>query len=116
MTEKTTMNLKEQAKAYVPPQTKNIADLERVDIEQVELQDGSGQNRDGEKFTYKYIEVNEEEYRVPGVVIKQIKTLVEDDPNVKAVKVLRSGEGKSTQYIVRVVDTAPTMTEEKVMQ
>jgi hypothetical protein len=53
---------------------------------------------------------------VPGVVIKQIKTLVEDDPNVKAVKVLRSGEGKSTQYIVRVVDTAPTMTEEKVMQ
>lgn len=103
MTEKKTkMSLKEQAKDYVPnAKTQNIADLERVDIENVELLNGSGTNKEtNEPFTYKYIIVNEIEYRVPLPVIGQIKTHLEANSSLKYVKVVKSGTGLATQYTV----------------
>jgi len=46
--------LKETANEYVAPQTKNIADLEKVPVE-IELLDGEGKDNNGEVFKYIYL-------------------------------------------------------------
>ena len=47
------------------------------------------------------VEVNGEEYRVPGVVIAQVKDILEENKNMKSFKVKRTGEGKTgTRYTV----------------
>jgi hypothetical protein len=62
--------LKDEAMAYESKLTKNIADL------------------DGEK------------YRVPNSVLKQLKVLLEDNPDLKKFKVKKSGVGLNTDYTV----------------
>lgn len=89
--------LKDEAKGYVPKQTKNIADLPQVDVN-TELYDGVGTDDAGTEFKYKYMDVNGEEYRVPNMVIGQIKDLIEMSPNLKLVRVKRTGEGLKTRY------------------
>jgi len=91
--------LKEEAQAYVPKQTKNIAELPRVSVE-LELNDGDGLDNDGHPFKYKFVEVDGEAYRVPGSVLGQIKDLLEENPNLKFIKVKRTGEGLKTRYTV----------------
>ena len=102
--------LKEEALAYQPPQTLNIADLDKIPID-IELKDGNGTNKKGEDFTYKYAVVNGEEYRVAGTIIGGIKALLGKMPNLKYVSVIRQGTGMNTTYQV-----IPFMeqTEEKV--
>ena len=102
MTEKTKMNLREQAQAFEPTaRTQNIADLPEVDIDQVELKNGSGTNKEtGEVFTYKYIVIEKIEYRVPLPVLGQLKTHLENNLNLKKFKVIKAGTGKATQYTV----------------
>jgi hypothetical protein len=89
--------LKDEAKAYVPKQTKNIADLPQVSID-FEMKDGTGVDNDGKEFKYKFIEVNGEEYRVPSAVLGQIKDLLDENPNLKNFKVKKTGEGLKTRY------------------
>ena len=48
--------LKEEAKAYIPKQTKNIADLSEVDVN-VALLDGEGTDAEGKEFKYKSIDL-----------------------------------------------------------
>ena len=92
--------LKDEAKEYVPKQTKNIAELPVVSID-VEILDGEGFDKDAKPFKYKYMELNGEEYRVPLVVIGQLKDLLEANPNFKTFRVKRTGEGKvGTRYTV----------------
>lgn len=89
--------LKEQAKEYIPKQTKNIADLPQAPVDS-ELFDGIGTDDSNVEFKYKYLDINGEEYRVPNMVIGQIKDLLEVNPNLKFVKVKRTGEGLKTRY------------------
>ena len=91
--------LKEEAMAYVPKQTKNIAELDKVPVD-IEMKDGEGKDKEGNVFKYKYIVVDGEEYRVPGIVKGGIKALIEDMPSLKFVRVVRQGEGVSTRYNV----------------
>ena len=92
--------LKEQAKTYVKPTTKNISELDKIPID-IELLDGTGQNKKGETFKYKYVLVDNEEYRVPGTVIGGIKGLLSKIPNLKFVSVIKSGTTKEdTSYQV----------------
>lgn len=91
--------LKETAKAYVPPQTLNIADLDKIPID-LELKDGSGKSKEGEAFTYKYVEIEKQEYRVAGSILGGIKALLEKMPNLKFVSVLKQGQGLNTRYQV----------------
>lgn len=93
------VTLRETAKEFVPPQTKNIADLDKFSVD-FEMFDGNGVDKDGEPFTYKYVEVNGEQYRVPGKVIGDIKKILEANPNTKFLKVSKSGSGRATQYTV----------------
>lgn len=92
--------IKDEAEAYVPKQTKNIAELPQVAID-FDLKEGEGVDKEGNTFKYKYVEVNGEEYRVPGVVIAQVKDILSENKGMKSFKVKRTGEGKTgTRYTV----------------
>jgi hypothetical protein len=92
--------IKDEAKAFVPKQTKNISELSQVSVE-FDLKEGEGVDKEGNTFKYKYIEVNGEEYRIPGVVIAQVKDILEENKDMKSFKVKRTGEGKTgTRYTV----------------
>ncbi len=93
------VSIKESAKEYVPIQTKNVAELSQIGVD-MELLDGEGVNNEGKSFTYKYILSNNEEYRVPGIVLGQIKDLLESNPSTTSFKVKRTGEGLKTRYTV----------------
>jgi hypothetical protein len=92
-------SLKETAKAYVPPQTKNIADLDIVqttlDLKTKVVNEGTP-----EEFSYDYIVVDEIEYRVPKSVIKQLKAQLEANPSLEAFQVTYEGEGLNREYTV----------------
>ena len=92
-------NIKQEAQAYEPPQTLNIADLDRVSVE-LELKDGEGKNNKDETFTYKFIVVDGKQYRVAGTVIGQLKEILKKMPDLQEFSVLKSGEGLATKYQV----------------
>lgn len=95
------VSLKQTALDFEPKsQVKNIADLSEVNVE-LDLQNRTGKNKDtGEEFTYKCIVINNEEYRVPGKVIGDLKVILEENPNLKKFKVRKTGEGMNTKYTV----------------
>ena len=85
--------------AYEPPQTLNIADLDKIPID-IDLKDGEGKDSDGEVFTYKYAVVNGKQYRVAGSIIGGIKAILHKMPNIKFVTVVKQGQGMNTRYTV----------------
>ena len=91
--------LKESAQAYEPPQTLNIADLDKIPID-LELFDGEGKDKEGEVFTYKYAKINGKEYRVAGSILGGIKAILEKIPDLKFVSVIKQGSGMNTRYTV----------------
>lgn len=95
--------LKESAKDYTPQQTKNIADLPEVSVE-LALEDREGRNKDGEAFSYKVIVVDGEDYRVPGKVLGDLKSILEKKPTLKKFAVSKKGSGLNTQYTVIPMD------------
>tara|TARA_R110002111_G_C5998109_1_gene372760 strand:- start:2218 stop:2538 length:321 start_codon:yes stop_codon:yes gene_type:complete len=100
--------LREQAEAYEPPQTLNIADLASVPIDEVEIIKKEGtkknDNDEEEKFTYQVFVIDDKEYRVPNTVLEQIQTIVKLKPEVKHVKVNKTGSGLATRYKVEPVE------------
>jgi len=91
--------LKQFAQDYVPTQMNNIADLEVVRTD-VEIQEEERMNKEGDKYTVKYITVEGKEYRVPGTVVEQIQTILTAKPELSTVKVSKSGTGLGTKYQV----------------
>ena len=96
-------SIKQEAEAYEPKHTKNISDLEKVDVN-MNIEDREGEAK-GEKFNYKVVIVDGEEYRIPGVVFGDLKEHLAAKPALKFFKVARKGEGKSgTRYTVIPMD------------
>lgn len=93
--------IKEQAQGFEPKASvKNIADLPEVSTE-VEMFDETGINTEsGKEFSYKYIDVNGDKYRVPTKVIGDLKVILEENPNLKKFKVKKTGAGLETKYTV----------------
>ncbi len=89
-------SLREEAKAFTPQQTKNIADLKEVSVELV-LEDRKAKDKDGVEFAYKVIIVDGEDYRVPGKVLGDLKSILEKKPNLKLFAVSKKGTGLGTQ-------------------
>lgn len=102
--------IKESAMAYEPPQTLNIADLEKIPVN-LELFDGEGKNKDGEKFNYKFAKINEKEYRVAGSILGGIKAILTKMPHIEFVTVIKQGQGMNTRYNVMPYTEAPVTTE-----
>lgn len=92
-------SLKESAMAYEPQHTKNIADLEKVDVN-LQLEDREGKDSKGEVFKYKVIIVDKEEYRVPGKVLGDLKAILEKKPTLTSFSVSKKGTGMNTVYTV----------------
>lgn len=86
--------LKDAAQGYTPKQTKNVADLPQVSISAEMFE-----NTEAE-FPYKYIEMNGEEYRVPDVVLRDMQTMLKENPLITAFKIRKQGEGLKTRYTV----------------
>lgn len=91
--------LREESMAYTPPTTLNIADLDKFPID-IELKDGSGKNKEGEEFKYKYAVIDEKEYRVAGSILGGIKAILQKMPSLKFVSVIKQGAGMNTRYQV----------------
>jgi len=96
-------SIKEEAQAYEPKQTLNIADLDRVELS-FPLEDRTGTDQDGKEFKYKVMVANGQEYRVPNTVLEEIKKMLDLKPDLKAVKVEKSGSGLSTRYTVKKIE------------
>jgi len=95
----TMANLKEAALAYEAPQTLNIADLEVVSTD-LDVQEKSGTNKDGEDFSYNVVEIEGKQYRVPNSVLTELKTILEEKPELKKFRVKKTGQGLQTRYTV----------------
>ena len=91
--------LKETAKEYTPKQTRNIAELDKVDVN-IDIKTREFTKEDGESFTVNVIVVDGEEYRVPNQVIQQLHGLLEKFPDTQYFSVTKTGEGLKTQYQV----------------
>lgn len=89
-------NLKELAEKYEAPSTKCITELEFVpiDIKVQEVERGKG----SEAFKMLITEIDGEEYKIPKSVIATLKELLKSKPDLKAIKVTKSGKGMSTKY------------------
>jgi hypothetical protein len=96
-------NIKESAMAFQPKTTKNVGDLERLDVEW-QVEDRTGADSEGKEFSYKVVVKDGEEYRIPNSVLNQIKTILEAKPTQKYVKVVKKGTGMNTEYTVIQVD------------
>ena len=95
--------LKDEAKEYVPQQTKNIADLPEVSTSLV-VEDRKGTNKDGDNYSYKVVVVDGEDYRVPGKVLGDLKAILEKKPNLAKFAVTKKGSGLQTAYTVISLD------------
>lgn len=91
--------LKEVAQNYEAPTTLNIADLDKIPIN-VELFDGSGKDKEGKDFFYKYAKIEGKDYRIAGSILGGIKAILEKMPNLEFISVIKQGQGMSTRYTV----------------
>jgi hypothetical protein len=96
-------SFKDEAKAYEPKQTLNIADLDRVDLS-FPIEEREGTDSDGNTFKYKVMVANGLEYRVPNTVLEEVKKMLNLKPDLSYVKVSKTGSGLNTRYSVSVAN------------
>jgi len=90
--------IKESAQAYEgESKTRNISELSKVSTGLV-VQTKELKNKAGEPFTLNYVEIDGESYRIPDSVLKSLKMILEDNPNLKEFRVKKQGAGMETSY------------------
>lgn len=99
-----TRSIKQAAEEYVPQKTKNVAELDSVDVNTpLKIFSGQKTNDKGEEedYEYHYIEVEGIKYRFPDSAIEQLQIQLETNPEMKRFKVNRAGTGRyDTVYTV----------------
>ena len=96
-------SIKEFANNYLPKTIKNITELKAVDVSLVVFED-TATDINGDQYSYNYIEVNNEKYRIPAPVIAALKAILAKKPTLKSFSVTKQGEGKQTKYTVIPLD------------
>lgn len=92
--------IKEAAQAYEPKQTKNIADLKRINATEIILHKVVDEGK-STQWEYNYVEIDDVEYRVPDSVLKQLKIHVAANSDFTHFQVVKEGTGKTgTTYTV----------------
>ncbi len=88
-------SLKDEAKQHEPKaKVKNISELPSVETDLAVLKETEVE------FPYSYIEVDGERYKVPASVLASLKVILEENQDLKKIKVKKSGEGMDTRYTV----------------
>ena len=95
--------IREQVNNYKVPETKNITDLKEVSTE-MDLKFKEAETKEGKPFSYHYLVIDDEEYRVPNSVLKQLRGQLEAKPEATKFKVTKTGEGLKTEYSVIMLD------------
>ena len=95
--------IKDNAQAYEAPKTKNITDLEKVSVDLV-IEEREFTRQDGTTFKVSVIVVDGEDYRMPTSVLKNLKAILEEKPDLREFKVKKTGEGLKTEYTVVTLD------------
>jgi hypothetical protein len=93
------MNLKEAALKHVDESVRNISELDSIPVD-IDVFDFSGTTQEGKDFSYKYVEFEGIKYRIPGIVLGSLKSIIEKMPDVTHVTVDKKGEGLKTKYTV----------------
>ena len=84
---------------------KRIEDFQAISIHN-EISDRTVMTSNGKEFTFKEISLYDEDMdtiygvRIPSSVIRGIRVLLEDNPDLEYFRVLKSGEGINTRYSV----------------
>ncbi len=93
----------ESAENYVPASTLTIADLEDVSVKEEVIEKTYKEGTDDE-YTNNVIVQSGKDYRVPDVVLKQLKVMIEAKPKMTTFKVKKEGTGINTSYTVIPLD------------
>jgi hypothetical protein len=93
----------DEAKVYTPQQMRNIAELEFVRTD-VNVEDRTFKDKEGNPFKAKVVIVDGKEYRVPFTVLKSLKAIVKEKPNLKVIRIVKDGDGINTTYTVIPLD------------
>lgn len=102
-------SIKEEAQAYEPKKTLNIADLEVVSIDDLQIKKETFMKKDPKEdeekeFEVKMVSIDGEDYRVPNSVLASLKEILKEKPELKKIKVKKSGTGLNTSYTVITLD------------
>lgn len=92
-------SIKEIAQNYVPASSLTIADLEAVSVS-ADIVKKTYKKGTEDEYTNDVIIQEDKDYRVPGTVLKQLKVMMEEKPEMKTFKVKKEGEGITTNYTV----------------
>lgn len=94
------VSIKDAAQSYVPASSLNIADLEEVSVEE-DIVEKTYKEGEDDEYTNNVLVRDGKDYRVPDVVLKQLKVQVAAKPDMKTFKVNKEGSGiNGTTYTV----------------
>lgn len=93
------VTITEEAKQTKDPETKTVDELEILNVNE-DIKTFEGTKDNGEQFSYKYIEKDGVKYRIPVVVLRQIRDILKTEPERTEVKVKSRGEGRQKIYFV----------------
>lgn len=92
-------SFKEEAQAYEPKKTPIVSELESVSLSNP-IAKVTKTDTEGKEFEYFTVTVDGVEYRVPNSVMEQIQTMLEVNPNMENVNIVKKGEGLNSKYTV----------------
>ena len=93
------MKISEEAVNYEPGALANISDLQVVRTD-AEIKTETFKEGTDEEFRVKVITVDGIKYRVPNIVLGNLKAILAEKPDLKSFKVRKDGAGMNTRYTV----------------
>lgn len=96
-------SIRESAENFIPPSNLTIADLEAVSVKEQVIEKTYKEGTDAE-YSNNVIVQSEKDYRVPDVVLKQLKVMIKNKPDMTTFKVEKEGTGINTNYTVIPLD------------
>ena len=90
----------EESDNYVPQTTESLTELDKVSVNLEIEERGPFMNDKKEEFMTKVVVVDEKEYRVPLTVLRDLKEIRKEKPDLEFFKVTSNGTGLKTRYTV----------------
>lgn len=92
--------IKEEAQEYEPKQIRNIAELEKISIN-LELETRTYKEGTEDEYKIKVCVIDNVVYRIPNIVLGQLKEQLKENSDLNFFKVKKTGQGKEgTNYTV----------------